>query len=178
MTQTRFEFGEPQPLLPHSDDSETAKKMQDTFRRELRAGTNCPCCGQFAKIYKRKFNSGMARSIISFYKKSLWKQGWIHVLKEMDFGKRKGKFYVNGDYGNLTAWELIEAKKEVAEDGNPSSGYYRITDVGKQFACGQIQIPKYTYHYNGEVLDRGSEEVVTIYQALGDKFNYQELMSA
>lgn len=160
-----------QPTLPKPAPGITLEYAQREMASALREGTTCPCCGQHAQLYKRKLNSGMARALIFIYLRNRMRAGYFHVLKELTFEKS------GGDYGKLVHWGLIEQMQGDTDDGNPESGLYRITPLGERFALMQAKVPKWTYHYNQICLGTGGG-LITIRQALRDKFNYSELMGA
>lgn len=66
--------------------------------------------------------------------------------------------------------------EEVREDGSPRSGFHRITQRGRDFAHGRVVVPKYVHVYNGEYVNVFSDETISIEQALGEAFDYRELM--
>ena len=47
---------------------ETIKEAKEHLRNNFEEGIDCPCCGQFVKLYKRKLNSGMAATLIRIVK--------------------------------------------------------------------------------------------------------------
>ena len=57
-----------------------------------------------------------------------------------------------------------------------SSGLWKPTDKGIAFAMDQISVQKYVYVYNNTVMDREGAEI-RIADALGSKYNYQEIMA-
>jgi hypothetical protein len=132
----------------------------------LEEGIECPCCGQFAKIYKRTVNSGMARSLITMYKAS--GREWQHVPTTTDRASR--------EEGKLAYWGLLEESEEVRTDGG-RAGWWRVTEDGEKFVKGCLSIPKYAYVYNGEVVKLGGDKVF-ITKCLGKGFIYRELMAA
>lgn len=132
-------------------------------------GCSCPCCGQFVKRYRRKITSAMAYGLILLHQES--KGEWIHMLSF--FTERK--MSSTNEMAKLRHWGLIEKKDGEKEDGNPNNGYYRITRRGILFAEKMISVPRYCFIYNDTVSEFSSEQT-NITQALGDKFNYSELM--
>ena len=144
--------------------------LQDTIasgkawlRARVDKGENCPLCGQHAKIYRRKINSGMARSLIHIYR--IGGKGWVHVRAIGAQSREEGK---------LAYWELLEEQKGTGVHGG-RAGYWRVTDRGEQYLLGQISVPQYALIYNGRCLGFDGPQT-NIKAALGTKFNYEELM--
>ena len=52
---------------------------------------------------------------------------------------------------------------------------WRVTSLGKRFVLGEVTVPGRAEVYNGMCLRTYGPEV-SIVTALGDKFNYAELM--
>lgn len=147
-------------------DDETLGVARAWLRAQVdNGGASCPCCTQFAKVYKRKINAGMARSLISLHRLSASSE-WIHVPTALSARSR--------EEGKLRYWGLLEEEKERREDGG-RAGYWRVTDKGHQFALNRITVPKYAKVYDDRF--RGLEgDPRSIIDALGDKFDYNELM--
>lgn len=154
-------------------DFYTLKEAQEFLRANLEVGAPCPCCKQLVKLYKRKLNSGMARVLIHLYHIDQTKSGerWIKVTSEV---LARGANPATMEYSKLKYWGLLEEKGEPGED-TKSAGYWRVTKQGRDFVEGIIYVPKYIYLYDGRLL-RLSDERTSIHDALGDKFNYLELM--
>lgn len=169
------------PKVPERSEIKTLEEAKTYLNANLRDGVICPCCNQMAKIYKRKFNSWMARAMVAFYQHIGMKPGWFHaigVITDRRFYKHK----INnscGDYGKLVYWNLLEDAAGHREDGNPETGYYRMTQKGMDFVLAKLRIKKYVYLYNDTLLEvEGNDETITIHEAMGEAFNYSELMSA
>lgn len=142
------------------------------------AGAICPCCNQVAKVYRRKLNRAMAYSLICLYRlsgeadeagfidvpRALAKHNLVSVLRSREYQK-------------LRYWGLVEAKGEKRDDGG-KVGKYRITETGRLFVIGNLALPRHVLLYNGAVLEIDRTEKITIREALGDKFNYDELMAS
>ncbi len=139
----------------------TLERAKQELRERLDGGTTCPCCGQFAKRYRRKIYSSMVRVLVQAYRK---RPEWIH-----DSQYRKC-----GDLAKLRYWGLLEERGEEG-DQTPSSGWWRITPLGEMFVTNQTRVPKYVYLYNAEVEGFSLEEI-SVVEAVGDKFDFWELM--
>lgn len=137
-----------------------------------RDGIECPCCDRYVKEYKKKMNSGMAYALILLHRAWLPdKPEWLHVRNVL----LANKFH-NGDYGYFTHWGVLESKRSIKSDGN-SSGLFRITVTGIAFVRNQIELPRHII-IDDNVLQEFGDEKTTIKEALGDEFNYDELMRA
>ena len=157
----------------------TIAQGQDWLRPRLTVGAICPLCHQFAKIYKRKLSSSMAYALILIYR--AFRNGpdvWLHVPEYLSRNSLFGVVVRGGDWAKLVHWGLIVSKgDEVRDDKSPRTGLYKITDLGRAFVEGRVSVPRYAYIYNEQCLRMSDETLVTIQQALGDRFNYAELMS-
>jgi hypothetical protein len=127
-------------------------------------GVRCPACSQFAKVYRRKINSGMARSLIAMYRAG--GTNFIHLATSIGSRSR--------EEGKLRYWGLVEEQTDARPDGG-RAGFWRITHTGELFVLGKLLMPQYAEVYNGECLGLGGD-LVGIRQALGDGFDYSELM--
>ena len=149
-------------------DPQTRKELHD----KLGAGeqVKCPCCDQTCKVYRRKLNAGMAAYLIDIVKEfeHLRKWVWVPGLPIYQSG------YQRGDYSYLRHWKLIESKPNVGR-AKQDIGYWRPTEQGMAFANRRINAPKYIYLYNNRLMKYGGDHV-GIVDALGDAFDYDELM--
>ena len=53
-------------------DGETLGGARDWLRDRVEKGAKCPCCGQFAKVYRRTITSGMARALFMIWHEGGW----------------------------------------------------------------------------------------------------------
>jgi len=126
----------------------------------------CPCCKQDVKVYKRQINRTMAKALIRLH---FFDEEWVHVPSVIGFSRMGGDFAKMGWFG------LVEEKDEIKDDGNPHAGFWRITELGRQYVREQAKVPSFILIYNNRVL-KSSEDQIGIRDALGKKFNYDELM--
>ena len=138
------------------------------LEEHLMEGAECPACGQRAQLYRRKLDSGMARVLIQMYNK----QGanpdrWVHVPSLGTPG---------GDPIKTRHWGLIEKREETRDDGSSRAGWWRLTDLGVRFVENRAQVAKYAYLYNGICARLDEDELISVHDALADRFNYDELM--
>lgn len=149
----------------------TLEEAHTFLRENFDKGENCPCCGQFVKLYKRKLNSGMAITLIRVYKAH--GLSWVNVK---DF-LRENKHKNTHDWTLLRHWGLIrEASHDPLDETKKSSGVWKITVAGERFVKNEVKTLSHIKHYNGNASGFTGEEI-TIVEALGRKFNYPELMA-
>jgi hypothetical protein len=142
----------------------TARDVREAVLQGRHDGITCPTCDQYAKVYRRNINSGMARSLILLYRQG---PGFVHVPTAIGARSR--------EEGKLAYWGLAEEEHVVREDGG-RAGWWRITSLGVQFVLGRVSVQKYALVYNGRVLEHDGPPW-TIRDALGKRFNYAELMA-
>lgn len=145
--------------------SDTLTDARAQLRQDLDRGARCPCCTQFAKVYRRKINSGMARSLIAMYRTT--PSGWIHLPTQIGARSR--------EEGKLAYWGLVEEENALRPDGG-RAGYWRLTDTGRAFVRGLVALPKYARVYDGRCLGLDPTSTATIRDALGTAFDYDDLM--
>lgn len=165
----------PRPVFVGS----TLAAAQAWTRAHAPDGVDCPCCGQFYKVYKRKLNSTMALCLTLIYQ--YFRQNpqalWLHVPAFLVNVKRDSTI-AGGDPVKLCYWGLIDRKVDERADGSDRVGYYRITDTGKQFVEGKITVASHAFVCNQMVLGFTNEKV-TIQEALNSGgFDYSELMGS
>jgi hypothetical protein len=149
------------------------------LRKVVKKGAECPCCTRHAQVYERKFNAGMACVLIYIFNTANELQppgGWFHINNEL--AKRQVSAMAL-EYSKLRHWGMIEKypKGEKGPGGQPSSGLWRITPLGRGFVAGMEKVERVQRVYDNQVLKSAAKEQITIKQALADGFDYDELMS-
>jgi len=156
-------------------DQSTISEAKSEMRLNLKKGGKCPCCTQDYKMYQRTITSSMALGLILLYKKSLTGPLYIHIedyFKSLDVPAS-----VRGDVPKMRFWDLIRPDGKDKEDGNPNSGYYKITELGKAFVEMKIDMPKHANIYNNRFFGFDKDTgTVNIKDCLKNKFNYNELL--
>lgn len=132
-------------------------------------GFYCKCCGSYNKRYRRKFNSNMAVALIALYKNI----GGVYVHLE-SFLAGKGLKRC-GDASYLRFYRFLDKKAEKREDGSNRNGFYKITGLGCLFVEGKVTATE-TFLILHNRLEGFEGKEITIQDALGNKFNYNELM--
>lgn len=160
------------------DDSASLGEVRAWLLERRGRGVKCPCCGQYARVYKRRLNYAMAYGLYLVYEyfhlRARAPEPWLHVPRYLN---GKGVVARGGDFAKLVHWGLLEAKEGERPDGSARIGYYRLTPEGVAFVENRSRVPTYLYFYDGEVLDR-DDKTVSMPEALGDHFDYAELMAA
>lgn len=148
-------------------DDMTLGEARALLRTLVDEGHRCPCCSQFAKVYKRKVHASMARGLIQAIRAG----GRQKFVKPGDFLTIKQ----NCDFAKLAYWQLTVEEPTLREDGG-RAGWWWVSDLGEQWIRMQATIPKYARIYDSRIL--GFEgPPVTIRDALGKTFDYAELMA-
>jgi hypothetical protein len=145
--------------------------MEQTELRfpDVNKGFTCNCCGSFVKIYKRRMNSNMALCLIALYRNQK-----NEFVKVEDYLIKNG-YQRCGDFSYLRHYGFIEALKEKREDNSPRNGFYRITGLGRLFVEGKELAKEKFLIQNNKLLGFEGEDI-NIIDALGNKFNYNDLM--
>ena len=156
---------------------ETIKEVKEFLRANYEKGCKCPACGQTTRLYKRKLNSGMALFLIGLYK--LTKNANNGSYTKVVFFSNKevmSKMKINTaslDYSVLKHFDLISPR--VSQGGKKDSGHWSITWKGIDVIERDIPLSKHVFLYNNK-RQGFSDEKVTIKEALGSKFDFDELM--
>lgn len=153
------------------------------LRTRIDEGAECPLCHQHAKRYKRKLNSGMAASLVAFARVTQQmqpKDGWLRVPDDFVQTTKLLTVLKNREYNKLRYWGLLEMHDLDHDlEATPFTGMWRITELGFQFVREEIKVPRHVFLYDGRKLGGPQGDVpetTTIRQALGDRFNFDELM--
>jgi hypothetical protein len=145
----------------------TLEEARAWLRERIDEGEKCPLCTQFAKVYRRKITSPMARGLIKQYR--LAGVDYVHSAELV-----KSETH---EFSQLSWWNLIEECPDAVREDGGRAGWWRISERGRQFVLYRIEVPKYAYIYDGRVLRLDTDETVSIVDALGTRFNYRELMA-
>lgn len=152
----------------------TIEDARNYINSQIKRGkaAKCPACTQTVKIYKRKIYTTMATSLINLYKLSPTLS--YHHISEIEANRNTGG---GGDFAKLVYWGLVqEAPKEMEITGKRTSGFWKITEMGKAFVEDRLKVPEYMHVYNKRLL-RTTGDRVGIRDVLGEGFDYKGLMS-
>jgi hypothetical protein len=162
---------------PFHDDM-TIRDAREILRSLVTGkGHQCPCCKQFAKVYRRKIPNATARVMIALYRQN---EGRDYVFLPAMFDKMGGSILKGtphqGGYGTLGQfWGLMERQPGERDDGSDRVGWWRLTDLGRAFVLARARVQSHATLYAGRCLGLDGS-LVTIQEALGKKFNYRDLM--
>jgi hypothetical protein len=145
--------------------------VREVFRKMLMGdGTYCPCCGRFSKVYRRKLNSGMAAGLIWLVRAFEVSSDWIEPQKDAP------RYVLNNrEMGKLVHWGLAELKPNDDDSSRKTTGLWRPTRRGIDFVYNRCIVPARVYLYLNMILGFDSK-MISIQTALGNKFDYEELM--
>lgn len=147
------------------------KDAQSEMVKKLKAGTECPCCGQFAKMYKLTISAGMARALIWICQQSGPERAWVAV-------EEKGPRWLlrSRSHAKLRHWNLLERRENLSTKKR-HSGIYRPSIEGQLFVEGKLRVFKNRWLYNNKC--RGADgEQISIEDCLGEPFDFSKLMEA
>jgi len=138
--------------------AEVARRLQPH-----RPGKPCRICDQRIHLQLRKLHSGMAYAAVRLYLHDQEQPGEF-----MDYRDHKAR----GESRNhpyLRYWRMIERDPE-------RRGWWRIRRRGRLWVEERISVPRAMWYYNRECYGF-VEERIDIREALGDKFNLDELLA-
>ena len=130
-------------------------------------GARCPCCTQFARVYRRALTAPMAAGLIRVYRQA--GREWFHLPTVLE--------RIAGDHAKLRYWRLIEESDEVTPEHGRTAGWWRVTELGEQFVRCEVDVPRHALVYDSRLLRLDAAQGrVTIRTALGKRFDYSALM--
>lgn len=134
-------------------------------------GSHCPVCDRWGRIYPRGINKTMAHSLLWLCSAKKNEDGWVDVPTD-------GPKWLlrSNQLPTLRWWDLVES----CENDDPkkkSSGMWRPTQKGIDFAMGKILVNKKVFTYKGEVEGK-SDEMTSIEECFDDVFDYSEIMNS
>jgi hypothetical protein len=159
-------------LFPDSQFKSLAQARHE-FHQTLAAGdeTTCPVCSRYAKIRAQGITSTMAYAMCWITMESHHGLQWANVNKEAP----RVVLESGGAYAQLVHWSLIYQKVNDDDPTKKTSGLWKPTPKGIDFALGKISVPKQVKVFNKRGLEFTAERV-TIHDCKGNLFDYQEVM--
>ena len=152
----------------------TVQEARGFCQENRDSGCICPCCGQGVRLYNYKFHSSLAQCLIGLVRVFETSKNWVHVK---DIPVPDGNASSRGGHlAKAVHWELIESRAN-DDSAKRTSGYWQPTQRGRDFVHGATVIPKYVHLFNNTVYGFSAART-SIEQALGNKFDYSELMGS
>jgi len=129
-------------------------------------GAPCPCCKQKVQAWRKSICSTSAADLIRLVKSyngtPLHYDGFCVVPKDRNFSQ-------------LVLWDLIEPG-ENHDVTKRAPGTWKPTTYGIEFVWNIAQVPRYITTFDNRII-RKSTEFIGIEHALGNKFDYCELIA-
>lgn len=137
----------------------------------------CRHCGHITRTYKRKFNQGMAMTLLCMRRTLLLDSppdGFMNLNQLKGFGGFQPS--QSRENGRVALWKLIEEQPN-EKTGKRTSGCWRLTPFGFSFTGCMATVPQYIVETNN-VLEKYDGEMVSIADCLANsaRFSYSELM--
>ena len=148
----------------------TLEEVASWLLENMAEGAECPCCGQLCKVYKRAFNSAMARSLIWLVNQAPDAATWVDVPLQAPGWLTRSRELPKTRY-----WGLIEEKPNL-DPTKRCSGIWRPTQAGVDFVFSRVSVSSHVYLFNNTV-EGFAETRVLIRDVLGKDFDYSELLS-
>lgn len=163
--------------------------VREMIWAEILSGITCPCCAQLAKMYRRLlYNGEVAQLYLGWIKHG---HDWFPLQEHLVYcialgvggrgprAKKASKVQANGDAAKMRHWGILDKEYAPSKTGSGKmvrTGRYRVSELGAIFLEEGVQIPRYCYTYNDECYGF-SDEQTDFEQALGDKFDLDQLWS-
>jgi len=153
-------------IFPAAMTSLTVVDAQEMLRDNMEDGLDCPCCGRIVRITSIPLGAGKAVTLVRMM---VWHdqhkdKEWIHPIRDVNNWGLPSR-----DYGSCEYWGFVEKKGERKEDGNPDSGFWKLTPRGRAFASGLLRCPYRAFVWH-EKLIAFSVEGTDVLESLGKKF--------
>lgn len=120
----------------------------------------CDACGQKMMVYRRGLRKGLILALIE-----LWKVGPSKIA-DLEF-----TFGITADLPKLRFWGLIHH----AGEEKRSNVVWQITEKGKDFLTGLIEVPKYIFIYNNQ-LQRFSKETIKLIDVHHERIDFEYVL--
>jgi hypothetical protein len=138
-------------------------------------GLRCPCCGRYAKIYKRRLNAGIILNLVKAYKQF----GTAAFDLPVELPERDSSTITTAKH-----WKLIVRRSDLdTKRDNPkrrrgeSTVMWQITEYGEEFINGELDVRTYAKLFDDEARAFcGSKRGIRALLEM-EGFDYDELMS-
>lgn len=150
----------------------TSENLEDLRELSREPIAKCEHCGGGSKVYAYRLGSYARVLCWLAYKERAGSRKYHHIPSS-------GAINGGGDYAKLRYWDLIESMPNIDEPRKTqrSSGMWRLTDAGHDFAIGDTTVSAICYYRQPEGGVLGFEpEQISIQEAVGKRFDYSRLM--
>jgi len=144
-------------------------QLVEVITDHFEQGIDCPCCGRYVKLYKRKLHNEMATFLMQLVRQYKSEPRW-YSTRELVTSARKAS--TDGSY--LVHWGLIERKSSKNSSG-ATCGMYRPTKLGIKFSQNKVSVPSHLHMICGEVAGFGPDHIY-IKDCLESPFEFAQLM--
>lgn len=155
----------------------TLKEVKAFLRAGFTKGVDCPACGQHVQQYEYKLFATSAFALIELYKldqRSPNGSGDFFHIK--DYAEASGNRLRAPHFAELRFWGLV-VKAPNDDPKKKASGYWAITQKGREFVRGLIPVPSRILVFNNKFCGFSDKAVdIKINEALGNDFNFEEVM--
>jgi hypothetical protein len=134
------------PDLLGRTDEVTLAQARDYLRRvALGKGATCPCCDGFTRFYVRHLNVTQCKALVWLAVASGPDFRWVDIPQEAPKGIVR-----SNQYATMRHWKLVERlPKDPEQTKTKTSGIWRPTPLGRQFAYGQASVIDAVIIYKG-----------------------------
>lgn len=154
---------QPPGLIPDNTPLGQARALLEL---DLLEGAKCPCCGQDARLYRRKLTSTTAKALIAMYLAGPF--AYHHMPTLLDAKQ--------ADEAKARHWGLISEKPGTRQGDIGPAGYWRLTQKGIDFVLNYVLIEKFACIYDGRLI-RLEGDLISIQNALSNRFILADLMA-
>ena len=166
------------PGDPLPSRTELAGAKADFFRKlELGGPVVCPCCDRLASKDVRTIHSTMAAGLVVLSRLEGPVCRAVNVREIVRALRGRSTVNPAADFAKLRWWGLIESPAAASVPaGQKSHGWWTLTIRGRDFVAGVTTVPRKVVRWNKKTEGFAGERI-GIREALGDAFNYDELLA-
>lgn len=166
------------PVCLHEHVEKVVEWVGERLLNDRSTPMPCPVCRTLLKLYSRKLNSGMARAVMLLHKfhQADPEAEWLDLRSEK-VSADVFRFFRHKELDKLPWWGLAVKCEERADAKRRKGGKWKLTQLGQDFAQNKAEVPrKFLDLLNRPI--KPSAAKTSIVSALGDHFNFFDLMNA
>lgn len=148
--------------------------------RYAKDGISCPCCEQFAKVYRRSITLTEVKVLARLFNAARKADSSAPTSVWVKIGAGGTVHTRGGDYAKARYWGLLEEREGKRADGSKRAGYWRITELGIEFLLGAARLPRYVWIYNNRLVPRpagAGNKTISVYD-VAKAFDFRSIMEA